>query len=125
VNLVWQGDDMLDSAPTLVELARDPGRAADIPLSAVPPLLAQLAALQAALAARLVRAPIEPNRVGRDEAPESERLLMPSEAAALLGVTVSWLYRHAGRLPFARRLSRKALRFSESGLRRWLATKKS
>jgi hypothetical protein len=45
----------------------------------------------------------------------SERLLTPPEAAALLDVTVTWLYRHAGRLPFARRLSRKALRFSEPG----------
>ena len=39
----------------------------------------------------------------------------------MLGVTVTWLYRHAGKLLFARRLSLKALRFSEAGLHRWLA----
>ena len=56
--------------------------------------------------------------------PDAERLLGPPEAAALLGVTVTWLYRHAGQLPFTRRLSRKALRFSVAGLRRWLAARK-
>jgi predicted DNA-binding transcriptional regulator AlpA len=116
---------VLDPAPTLVDLARNPERVADVPLSAVPQLLAQIAAIQATLAARLARASVESDESARTQAPESERLLAPLEAAALLGVTVSWLYRHAGRLPFARRLSRKALRFSESGLRRWLATKKS
>ena len=49
----------------------------------------------------------------------SDRLLTVGEAAALLGVSVKWLYRHAGRLPFARRLSPKVLRFSEVGLRKW------
>src|SRR5262245_26438399 len=117
-------DDMLDPVPTLVELARNPGRVADMPLPAVPPLLAQVAALQAALVARLARAPIEAAELVRVQAVESERLLAPPDAAALLGVTVSWLYRHADRLPFSRRLSRKALRFSELGLRRWLATRK-
>jgi len=115
---------MLAPAPTLVDLARDPERTADVPLSAVPSLMAQAAALQAALAARLAGISITPNEPVGAHAPDVERLLTPPEAAALLGVTVTWLYRHAGRLPFARRLSRKALRFSEAGLRRWLATRK-
>jgi predicted DNA-binding transcriptional regulator AlpA len=95
-----------------------------MPLPAVPSLLAEIARLQASLVARLERAPIETAEPVPVQALESERLLAPPEAAALLGVTVSWLYRHARRLPFARRLSRKALRFSEPGLRRWLATRK-
>jgi len=111
-------------APTLVDLARDPERTADVPLSAVPSLMAQAAALQAALAARLAGVSITSDEPVGAHAPDAERLLTPPEAAALLGVTVTWLYRHAGRLPFARRLSRKALRFSEAGLRRWLATRK-
>lgn len=49
-----------------------------------------------------------------------ERLLTVGEAATLLGVAPRWLYRHASGLPFTRRLSPKALRFSESGLHRWL-----
>ena len=50
---------------------------------------------------------------------DGDRMLTAQEAAPLLGVTPRWLYAHAKTLPFARRLSRKALRFSEVGLRRW------
>ena len=57
-------------------------------------------------------------------APEKDRLLTPEQAASILGQNVRWLYRHAATLPFTRRISRKNLRFSEAGLRRWLAAKK-
>ena len=49
---------------------------------------------------------------------DPDRLLTPEEAAAILGQSVRWLYRHAANLPFTRRISRKNLRFSEAGLRR-------
>lgn len=49
-----------------------------------------------------------------------DRLLTPEEASALLGVTVRWLYRHADKFTFTRRLSRKVLRFQEQGLRRFI-----
>ena len=115
---------VLAPVPTLVDIARNPERVVDVPLSAVPSLMAHAAALQAALAARLADIAIHCEEPARAHPPEAERLLTPPDAAALLGVTVTWLYRHAGRLPFARRLSRKALRFSEAGLRRWLAARK-
>jgi excisionase family DNA binding protein len=51
-------------------------------------------------------------------------LLTVDEAAAQLRVSPRWLYRHAKTLPFARKLSRKVLRFSRSGITRWLATKR-
>jgi len=54
----------------------------------------------------------------------SETLLTAAEAAVLMNVKPRWLYRHGAKLPFTRRISRKNLRFSEAGLRRWLATKK-
>lgn len=57
--------------------------------------------------------------------PIEERLLTPREAASRLGVTRRWLYRHATELPFTRRLSRRSLRFSEAGLARFLAQKRS
>lgn len=53
-------------------------------------------------------------------APTPTRLLTPEEAAGRLSVTVRWLYRHAGQLPFTRKLSRKVLRFEAAGLERWL-----
>lgn len=52
--------------------------------------------------------------------PGPDRLLTVEEAAAVLSVSKRWLYSHAGRLPFARHLSHRALRFSEAGLRRWI-----
>jgi predicted DNA-binding transcriptional regulator AlpA len=55
---------------------------------------------------------------------EKEGLLTPEEAAEILGQNVRWLYRHANKLPFSRRINRKTLRFQESGLHRWIAAKK-
>ena len=56
---------------------------------------------------------------------EKDTLLTAAQTAALIGVNIRWLYRHAAKLPFARRISRNNLRFSEAGLRRWLAAKKA
>ena|SRR5262245_49079796 len=50
-------------------------------------------------------------------------LLTAKRAAALMGVTPRWLYRNARKLPFARYIGRKTLRFSQTGLNRWLAVK--
>jgi hypothetical protein len=55
---------------------------------------------------------------------DKEILLTPEQAAALIGVNRRWLYRRAAKLPFTRRISRKTLRFSEGGLRRWIAAGK-
>jgi predicted DNA-binding transcriptional regulator AlpA len=53
-------------------------------------------------------------------APNEDRLLNASEAAERLGVARRWLYRHAARLPFTRRLSAGVLRFSLAGINKWL-----
>ena len=55
---------------------------------------------------------------------DKEILLTPEQAAELMGVNRQWLYRHVAKLPFARRISRKTLRFQEAGLRRWIAAKR-
>ncbi len=52
-----------------------------------------------------------------------DRLINVNEAAALLHVPKDWIYRHASRLPFTRRLGGKALRFSYRELQRWLANR--
>lgn len=110
----------------LADLIEDPARVEAVPPGAVAPLLARLAALQSVLAARLLMVTAPTGGDGRgDPVLPADRLLAPEEAAPLLGVSVRWLYRHAKRLPFTRRLSRKALRFSESGLRKWAAAKKA
>jgi predicted DNA-binding transcriptional regulator AlpA len=61
---------------------------------------------------------------GAGHAAEKDTLLTPEQAAAIIGVDKAWLYRHSKQLPFARRLSRKKIRFNEAGLRRWLASRK-
>ena len=60
--------------------------------------------------------------------PEADRLLTPAEVAERFGRSVDWVYRKAGRDPawraFTRREGRKTLRFSEAGLRRYLAARR-
>jgi hypothetical protein len=105
---------------TLGDLLNDVGRVKDVPRERIPGLLLQLAALETALAGRLeeLTARYEPMAVE-----PKDRLLTPDEAAALLGVTPASLRRNWRRYRFARKLSRKTLRFSETGLRRWIAAK--
>ena len=92
----------------------------EAPAESVPALLGDLECLRARLWVKLVTPsthPVPPS--------ETEKLLPPKEAAELLQVKISWLYRNWKRLPFARKLGRKTLRFSEPGLRRWQATRRA
>jgi len=60
-----------------------------------------------------------------DQTNRSDELLNVKQAAELLNVSVDWLYRRADRLPFTKRLSRKALRFSKNGLLKYRDAKKN
>jgi|SRR5262252_2600773 len=70
----------------------------------------------------VLREELAANTIGN--ASEKDVLLTAEEAAKLIGVNRKWLYRHANKLPFTRRISRKNLCVSEAGLRRWLAWRK-
>lgn len=109
---------------TLAQLLADPGRVAKIPPEQARALLLPASALVVTLAARATEAPADGQGSAQTPA-EPDHLLTPEEAAQLLGVKVSWLYRHAKRLPFTRRLSRKCLRFSEAALGKWQAAKRA
>lgn len=52
--------------------------------------------------------------------PEPTRLLTPTEAAAIAGVTRRWIYDHTRGMKFRRDLSKKSIRIEEAGFRRWL-----
>lgn len=93
-------------------------RVPQIPGEAIPPLMAQCAALQSALAARLARVPA--NGPDRNEPPEHNRLLTVSEASAKLGIPKDCLYRRASQLPFTVRLGPRQLRFSSRGIDRYI-----
>lgn len=53
-----------------------------------------------------------------------DRLLDAEEAAKMLSMSTDWLYRNAKRLPFARKLGPKMLRFSSQGIQKYLNTRK-
>ncbi len=111
----------LDPSDLLGTLERE---IAEVPLEKAPTLLGELERLKALLWIRMMH-PSPNHRCHSPIEREADHLLTPEEAGRMLGVTPRWLYRHAKRLPFTRRISRKVLRFSEAGLRRWLATKKT
>ena len=95
----------MDQIPTLVaELASEQ---------------ATLSALQGLLTTRLLAA--RENSATPSES--ADHLLTAEQVAIILGVTKRWVERRARRLPFARRLSAHAVRYSESGLKRWMANR--
>ena len=55
---------------------------------------------------------------------KGDRLLDPKETAKLLSVSEDWLYHNAKRLPFTRKLGPRLLRFSYSGLLKYMESKK-
>jgi hypothetical protein len=103
-----------------------PERAADVPPAAVPAILGALAELQATFTLRLMSG--ANGHAPQSEAPaspdEPDRYLTVEEAAAIYNVPKHYFYRRVARIPGARRLSRKCLRLSESGLRRFMASRK-
>ena len=75
--------------------------------------------IQGVLTARLLVTPAV-----HDSGTDGDRLLTAEEVAHLLGVTKRWVQRRARRLPFARRISDHAIRYSQSGLKRWMSNRK-
>lgn len=101
--------------PTLDELADNPGKAAALPPEAARALTLRCAAVLTALAS----VPAAPEGGGRVEPASGDRLLDVKEAAARLGASADYLYRHAKRLPFTVRIGSR-LRFSSAGIDRYI-----
>ena len=64
--------------------------------------------------------PLLKNGHGRQTAAKSDRLLTATEVAERLNVGRRFVYDHAEKWPFTKRLDEGTLRFSERGLDRWL-----
>ncbi len=107
----------LVSVPTLDELAADLGKVRALPAAVARDLLPRLLSLQTALLAQALT--LDGNGHGGEGATE-DRLLDVKEAAALLGTTEDWLYRHARKLPFRMTLGPRQLRFSARGIERYI-----
>jgi predicted DNA-binding transcriptional regulator AlpA len=87
----------------------------DLGPTEIPAFLSQVAALQSALAARLLS--VQEHHQSRSA---EDRLLTVEEAASRLGTSEDWLYRHAPKLPFTVRLAPRQLRFSSQGIAKYL-----
>ena len=119
---------------SLDALLADPAAVSGVSREQAAALLGKLSSVQALLVERLAcrlpavaeepAAPTAPALAVPPSAGSVDDLLTAAEAAASLRVSPRWLYRHARTLPFARKLSRKVLRFSRAGISRWLATKR-
>ncbi len=113
---------MTERAALIATLLADPSRAAEVPCGEAVALLTALAPLQVALLQAACRSTEPVHR--ETERPNEDRMLDVDEAAELLGVKPAWVYRHAGKLPFTRRISAKVVRFSRQGILRWLAARR-
>jgi hypothetical protein len=85
----------------------------------IPAVIAKLSAIQSQLATRLLLEKQQPIETGEDT------LLDVKQAAALMAVKPTWLYRRSKTLPFTKRISRGNLRFSKRGLLAWRDRKRS
>lgn len=96
----------------------------DTLIASLPP--ERLPAVMAALSARLglAAARVLAEAGSEDSAQSLDENLSVGEAARRLGVSEDYLYRHARRLPFTRRIGRRLL-FSAKGLERWNARRRT
>ena len=84
--------------------------------SALPALVVALSARLSSLGALALNGTVM--REAQSTSEEPERNLSAKEAAARLGVSTAYLYKNAGRFPFALRIGRRLL-FSSRGVERW------
>lgn len=111
-----------ESLGRLEWIVADPDQAASVSVVEIPALLVQIASIQAILLSRLA---VSSNGAKTQGPPADDRFLTAEEAAPIMNVTPRWMYRKARSLPFTRRINRKTLRFSEQGLRRYMASRKA
>lgn len=96
---------------SLADLIEHPERAHDLSPKVARDLLPRIIGLQVAVLARAL--------VNGHDAISEDRLLTVDEAAARLGQSKDWLYRHATKLPFTRRVGRQ-VRFSSQSLESYI-----
>lgn len=116
-----------DVVASIKSLVANPSSASDVPIDRIPALVAELASEQSALSAlqgALTTRLLVSQATATPHHDASDRLLTADEVAETLGVTRRWVQRRARRLPFARKISEHAIRYSESGLRRWMSNRK-
>ena len=107
----------------LRHLLGDPRQIAELSAEEAASTLVELSTLQAALAARLRSAPVV--QAAGEDALAADRLLTAEDVAQHFGRSVAWVYRQANHWSFTRRVTRRTVRFSQAGLHRFLAQRRT
>jgi predicted DNA-binding transcriptional regulator AlpA len=94
-----------------------------VPLEQVPAMIAALAGLEVALAARLLSA--APAAGSEPATAAEDRMLTVKECAERLRRSPKWVYRRNKTLPFARCLGSRSWVYSQRGLEKWLAQRRT
>jgi hypothetical protein len=107
----------------------DPATAAQLPLEDIPRVLsaltaaeAQLATVKVILVARLAAGTSMPLPSPPDA--ETDHVGV-KEASKRFGMSKTWLYKNAAKLPFACRIGKRAVRFSVAGMTRYLKSSRA
>lgn len=93
-----------------------------IPVEKIPAVLTAFAAWQSALAARLM---VTPAAIVETATEIDDRLLTVKECPERLRRSPKWVYRRTKTLPFARCLGPRSWVFSQRGLEKWLAQRRT
>ena len=107
----------------LADIVDHPEQAGKVPAEAIPALLAQIAAVQSALAARLLSPFVDrPHNSGNSgtDCGHTDQLLTVAEASSLLAFKPAYLYElvRQGRFPAVRQ--GKYIRICVADLQRWI-----
>ena len=118
------GTTTLRPIPGLDQIARDPRSATTIGRSALISLLLRNAVVQSVIVAQLsaiesVDTPTPAIEYG------DKKMLTPDEASILIHKPRRWIIDNRDRLPWVTRVSRKTFLCSESGIQKWLATRRA
>jgi len=106
--------------PTLDELITCPEKVEALSHKEAINMLARISSIQPILIGRIASIG---NEVKETKAPD--RLLDVNEASKVLGYSKDWIYRHADKLPFTKRLTPHRLKFSEAGIEKYIKNRPS
>lgn len=118
-------DANVPPAELLATLVADPERIADLPLAEIPALIGLLEAMRFRLELHAMEAAQARPATPQSPSPNGghpDRLLTAEEVAERMNLRRPRVYQltREGKLPFARRIDRNTLRFSQSGLEKYM-----
>ena len=105
----------MNVVPKLTDLISDLSKVSLVPPEAIPALRGKLSELDTILLGRLLQS----GNGQAEHSADGDKLLPAKAAAAKLGVSADWLYRHSQTLPFVVHIGRKVL-FSEAGIGKYI-----